>query len=274
MPNNSNKKGEALEHAVEMIERVILERNPSLVPTSFKIERKKIIFADGVKHEIDLYITIKHGSGYDSVFIFECKNLKEKASKNDIIVFSEKIKCCKSQKGFFIATGFSRDAENQAKGDNRMELLKANNECDLTPLLDIWVTTNFIKDEKFYFLPYNKSDLIEITLASKIIFKNNPISIKDFLRPIVYKLRDDYCGRDRKKEFKIQHELLYQRRELYIDNVEIANIKIELLCEFTYIKPNIILKFDIKTRGKIIEFEDVSISSEFVLKGGFIITPK
>src|SRR5437879_2880832 len=45
--------------------------------------------------------------------------------KNDIIIFSEKIKAAEAQRGFFVAPSFTRDAEAQARLDPRMELLTA-----------------------------------------------------------------------------------------------------------------------------------------------------
>src|SRR5712691_2164301 len=75
---NPQEKGNALENAVHAIEMVILRTNPATKDATITIEPKKIVVVDGVKHEIDIYITIDLGHGYKSVFIFECKNTPRK----------------------------------------------------------------------------------------------------------------------------------------------------------------------------------------------------
>jgi hypothetical protein len=126
MPEQSaHEKGDSLENAVRAIERAILSRFPGYSEDTFTIESKKILRVAGVKHEIDVFVMVRHGAGYDSTFIFECRNREEKANKNDIIVFSEKIKATNAQRGFFVARGFTGDAEAQSATDGRLELLRA-----------------------------------------------------------------------------------------------------------------------------------------------------
>ena len=126
MSRTSNQlKGDALEDAVRGIESAILRASPALAEGTFEIESKKIVVANAVRHEIDLYVTVRLGPGYDSVFVFECKNWESGVSKNDIIVFSEKIRATRAQTGFFVAKDYSRDAVAQATQDHRIVLLTA-----------------------------------------------------------------------------------------------------------------------------------------------------
>jgi hypothetical protein len=132
--NSSAKvKGDSLEEAVQTLEAAILRESPSYVEGTFQFEPKKIIMADGVRHEIDLWVTVDHGNGYTATFIFECKNWRKKIGKSHIIEFSEKVKVAPAQKGFFVAKSFTRYAEAQAKKDPRVELLCVE-ELDLTEL--------------------------------------------------------------------------------------------------------------------------------------------
>jgi hypothetical protein len=125
MSVSAHAKGRLLEHAVELIERHILTVERSILDTELTIEPRKIISSNGVRHEIDLYVQVHAARGYDSVFIFECKNRKPNVDKNDIIVFSEKIDITGSQRGFFIARGFGADAVARAALDPRMTLAVA-----------------------------------------------------------------------------------------------------------------------------------------------------
>lgn len=52
------KKGNALEDAVHLIEQTILSNNPATRDAVIMIEPKKIVIVDGVKHEIDIIVTI------------------------------------------------------------------------------------------------------------------------------------------------------------------------------------------------------------------------
>src|ERR1017187_6496765 len=119
------KKGHQLEEAVRAIEETILRQSPGLKEGAFRIESRKLIYADGVKHEIDLWVSVEIAKGYKSIFVFECKNWEDKVSKNEIIVFCEKIDVTSAQKGFFVAKSFTRDAVAQAAKDARIQLLTA-----------------------------------------------------------------------------------------------------------------------------------------------------
>ena len=120
------EKGNELENAVKAIEHVILQSSPGLEENTFRIESKKILNIEGVRHEIDIWVEIDHGKDYRSIYIFECKNWKDSVGKNEIIIFSEKIDAVQAQKGFFVARSFTRDAIAQAAKDKRIKLLKVN----------------------------------------------------------------------------------------------------------------------------------------------------
>lgn len=120
-----DEKGHALEIAVHAIESVILESSPSLRGQPFEIERRKILTVDDVRHEIDVYARVGAATGYESIFIFECKNWEAPVSKNEIIIFSEKIDVAVAQRGYCVAKKFTKDALAQAAKDPRVTILYA-----------------------------------------------------------------------------------------------------------------------------------------------------
>jgi restriction endonuclease len=122
----AKEKGDALEQAVREIESAILRSFPGYSESAFRIESKKILKVAGVRHEIDIYVTASLGPGYETVFIFECKNWEEKVGKNEIIVFAEKVQAANAQRGFFIAKSYTADALAQGRGNPRLELLLAS----------------------------------------------------------------------------------------------------------------------------------------------------
>jgi hypothetical protein len=107
------EKGNALELAVHAIESAIIKASPSYQEKTFAIDSNKIVTVSGVRHEIDIWVSVDLGSGYTARFIFECKNQEERVGKNEIIVFAEKIKAVQAQSGFFVAKSFTADAEAQ-----------------------------------------------------------------------------------------------------------------------------------------------------------------
>jgi hypothetical protein len=117
-------KGDSLENAVAAIEKVILQSSAGMGRKPI-VEKKKIINVNGVRHEIDVYVTADLAPGYKPIFIFECKNWKEAVGKNEIIVFSEKIDVSHATSGCFVAKAYTSGAVSQAKTDPRITLLLA-----------------------------------------------------------------------------------------------------------------------------------------------------
>ena len=87
----AQRKGDSLEAAVHSIEETILRLAPGFAEGTFKILNKQVVVTQGVRHEIDLFVVASMPTGYESTFIFECKNWQSKVGKNEIIVFSENL---------------------------------------------------------------------------------------------------------------------------------------------------------------------------------------
>lgn len=122
------EKGESLERAVEAIEHAVLKYEPSLKNVEYTITRRKIVFFEGANHEIDLHLEFHLAKHHNSVFIFECRNRKEKVDKNDVIILDEKAIACGAQKAFLIARSFTTGAEQKTESPrSRVVLLKAKN---------------------------------------------------------------------------------------------------------------------------------------------------
>lgn len=129
--------GKALERAIELIERQILDKIEKSNIGEVVVETRKIIIDEGVRHEIDIFVTVNLNIGTPLIYIFESKNRKEKADKNDIIVFEAKIDAANAQNGYFVSREFTKDALNQAKKFPRISLnvVEENNEYEPDALL-------------------------------------------------------------------------------------------------------------------------------------------
>jgi hypothetical protein len=252
-------KGKELEDVVETIERLILKDTLGDDLKSVKIERNKIIIKNGVRYECDLYVTIDHGNGYDSVFIFECKNWKaNKVSKNDILIFNDKLDVLCAQKGYFIATDYSSDAKHKAEQYSRMELLTAESKdysftfrMEDTELRKI--NYEFLEcDEQRRnsgnrILPY---DVLMIYRGKRVI--NNGGFLGALFGVMAQKILETAAplqmGINR---FTIDAQVPFQPGELLVDNEPMCCLKITgefviFLCE-----PQIELSYDISGRGRV-----------------------
>src|SRR6266487_3738665 len=131
----AQKKGDELEDAVHMIETVILRSNPNTKEATLTIATKRRVTVQGVRSEIDVYVSVELGNGLELIYIFECRNREEPVSKDDITVFNDKIQEVGAQKGYFVAKKYGRDASNKAKRYQRIELLKATDEFEALPFV-------------------------------------------------------------------------------------------------------------------------------------------
>ena len=139
------QKGDALEAAVLAIEELILRTSPNVKEKTYLIESKKLINVGGVHHEIDLFVTFELGPGYNPLYIFECKNWKDAVSKDEIIVFTEKIAAAGAQRGFFVAKSFTSGAVAQANKEPRMELVIAAEHDPASTILPFGYQSTFTK---------------------------------------------------------------------------------------------------------------------------------
>src|SRR5258708_1558325 len=89
--NKRERKGTALERAVALIQRSMLAAEPALTGADFTVEANKIVTVNGVRHEVDVLVTIRRGSTYETTHLFECKDWNKPVGKNEVIVLGEKV---------------------------------------------------------------------------------------------------------------------------------------------------------------------------------------
>lgn len=259
--------GNALEEAVRMIEMVILGVDPNAIDSPITIERKKIVVVEGVRHEIDIYITINNGRGYTSRFIFECKNWQDKVDKNEIIIFARKIQDVRAQKGYFVARRFTRDAIAQAERDG-IELLTADDVIEvLPPFLDNFhiLGNQVITPEtsaKFYLItddPNRQGYLPGYNAESFVKYKGEDMLLGKLLEKLHGQIVDEYMKHEptatfdeEKRRYETSKFTSFSEGELYIEGLECQGIEHRVVWVSQVVRPTIVSKFDIKTRGRVI----------------------
>lgn len=263
----ARQKGDTLENTVREIESAILHTAPGFSEGTFRIQSKRIVVSDGVRHEIDLYVTAALPTGYEAIFVFECKNWQDKVGKNDIIVFSEKVKATNAQRGFFVAKSFTKDAVAQAEKDPRLELLTA---AELDPS-SVLVPPNLISTHiitgsvNVVFGGFGSTGLPPFTPnLSNASFSVDgiPIVAADYIQEWTKKVRDDRVARfpwDTVPEgvhiVDFADERRFAEGSAFLDGRPVRNITLNGTTEVQLDRAVVVSVFEVKTRGRLITVE-------------------
>lgn len=277
-----SEKGNSLEQAVAAIERHILATAPGLNEGSFLIESKKVLVIGGVRHEIDIFVTIDSGPGYKSVFIFECKNWEDAVGKNEIIVFSEKIDAIPAQYGYFVAKSFTKDAEAQAKKDLRITLLIATEHDPLgipTPF-DFHFIQPVIKQVEVMFKGKSGSgEPVELNVDSTTAELNgSTLNLKEYVNIWASQLANEDVRRfpsrqlpDGNYERSAETSREFERGDFVIDGTAILETTLRITYAVQVINAAVLSSFEVATRGRVLSLAPVqmggaSVSVSFVSK--------
>jgi hypothetical protein len=259
--------GKELENAVEQIEQFIFNSNPALTEAEIRLEKRKIIISNGTKHEIDIYAEINLGSGYNSTFIFECKDWSKPVGKNEIIVFIEKIKVTIAQKGFFIAKSFTKDAVAQAKNDNRLQLIYMDTDFAINHFPNLIVNSTHLNTVTINALTDDNTFIERRSLNTKetiIRHYGQESNFSDFFLPIVRPLALERIKNEPVKSMSIGEYpysystvLDFSGKGILADDFELGKLNVTINFDLRISEAKILSKFDIKTRGRIVSFEPI-----------------
>ena len=276
------EKGEELERAVAAIERSILSAQPGLTESTFLMESRKIVEVGGVRHEIDIYVTIDAAPGYQSRFIFECKNWMDAVGKNEIIIFSEKIDATSAQKGFFVAKSFTADAEAQAAKDPRIALLVAN-ERDVADM-PIPFEMHFVHVENKHVQVHLRrrgsaaTEQIQLDLErSNSVLRGTEADLRVCFVEWAEKARDKQMrtfpsGRlpEGSYERNASEAHKFEPGEFVVDGMDIEQADVSIDFSVHLVRPMVISHFEVATRGRVISLSPIQLANGTVLRASFI----
>ena len=267
------EKGDALETAVAAIEEVILQ---SSLGTSKKplIEKKKIIRVNEVRHEIDIYVTAHIAPGYKSIFIFECKNWQKAVSKNEIIVFSEKIDASRATSGCFVAKSYSSDAVAQAERDPRITLLLA---AEFGPdsgpeLFQFFTRTPEMTKIDLTMARRGCHDLTKATVLSEtaeIKYQGRTINYKE----VLLHWSQLACQENLLASFAdalpagvyhhtVDRELPFSTGELIVNDLDIERLVFHIEYQVAVTQVPVVSHFEVASRGRYISFAPQVIGND------------
>jgi hypothetical protein len=280
------QKGNALEAAVVAIEELILTSSPNVKEKSYRIESKKIINVGGVHHEIDIFVTFELGPGYNSVYIFECKNWNEAVGKNEVVVFAEKIDAAAAQRGFFVAKSFTADAVAQAIKEPRMELVIAAEHDPASAILPIGYQSTFQKPThvKAVFRKRGatgtKSVAYDLPQAVATL-NGDPLNLLDYMNAWVTdaineSMRTFPSGTLADGTYKREctSDRQFGEGAFVVNDIAIETATIAVQFEINLIRPAVRTHFEINGRGRVISFEAHSVGSATINEVQFTFGPE
>jgi hypothetical protein len=260
--------GDALHRAVLSIERLILRSAPTLGEKTFLIEDKKVIRVNGVRHEIDIFVTVDAAPGYAAVYIFECKNWANPVGKNEIVVFSEKIKVLNAAHGYFVAKSFTEDARAQANLDGRLTLLLAaeHDFASLAPLgdLNLHSIAAVAKHAETEFKKRGSTGSVlepfELDKANATM-RGETLDLNVFIRDWANKTIADDTLKIRTErmaegvyERKVESKREFPDSDFIVNGLDMGSAAIVVDYHLHVYHPPIISRFDVESRGRFWSF--------------------
>jgi hypothetical protein len=265
------EKGNALEASVAAIEAHILNTSPALREKTFLIDSKKIISVGGVRHEIDIFVTINIGDGYTAVFIFECKNWQDAVGKNEIIIFAEKVAVSGAQHGYFVAKSFTKDARAQAATNSRICLLTASeHDPTIAPVpfgFHGVIVTPEHAEAVFHVRGRTHSELKDVDLGTvKAKLLGNVIDLRQYLckwaeqasNEDVLSFRSERCPEG------VYYRTAIPKREFSpgeftLDERDIERAETTLRYKVALVRPPVISHFEVETRGRVVSLGPIQM---------------
>jgi len=268
--------GKSLERATKLIETHILKHIIESDIGKVKIDTNKIVTIDGVRNEVDIYVTVDLKIGTSLIYIFECKNYRsKKVNKNDIILFEDKIKITNAQKGYFVAKSYTKDARNRTATNNNIELLTLDNENSkiFDPDYFLQIESAYIKncsikitvtpeipfEKKFEFLTIIHSDQKKQTIHDLVLEKvllGNPIATK-------YRTSDDHHKGKLMQSDQEKVETMHSERKRWTFKIHLKDpimngiqykwIWLLVDVEYEIETPQIIFEYNIKEKGHYVK---------------------
>lgn len=276
-PQSSRKKGNTLEAIVSKIESFIL-RSKNIPRDAIEIEKNRIFIIDGERYEIDVWISIDHGSGYNAEFAFECKNWSKKVGPKEILWFAAKLDRIPANKGYVVAKDYTSNAVLEAERNPRIELLRVDIEKNyLGPIpFEFHAIHNTEKKHaEVDFVAHdanNSGKRIEISNEALVIRKGGKQeTVAEFMKPILEDLEKESIsvfpsGNLSPGVHKHLHSttLNFKRGELLVDaatKIDVKTIMIELELNIEVIALPVNTLSSIEGRGELWEFESTKIGS-------------
>jgi hypothetical protein len=259
----SNKAvGDRLEDAVELIERQMLREYESQGKVTF--ERNKVAIIDGARYEADLLVGIRHPVGYETTYLFECKNWKRVAGKNEVVKVNDAIEAFGAQRGYLVAKRFSKDAKAKQHKCPRVLFLLASEMSTLIPHPFVRTITMLASAQiraTFSVRLPDEEEAPPLTPTSVVRHGGVERMASDWLQPIANAMIAAGRGKNTGPLAEGKHLLVeeetygFKKGELFVDGYACAGVRIHVEQPFWCAPATTSMKFAIEGRGEAVQLK-------------------
>jgi hypothetical protein len=268
MAKQNSSKGAALEKAVAIIEETILSKDPRLRGFSFSVELNKIFTIDGVRHEVDVFVTTAPNTPYEGRWIFECKNWKEPVGKNEIIILAEKVQAVAASSGFIVARELTKDAAAQLKLNKRLTFVRCADEFADILKIQLKHTIREITHVEIALKERGVAPtdgLRNADLSNKpCVLDNRSMLFKEFILEQAHRIVAEELSQDPavlRAEGGIAKtccsDILFSEREFLIGSMEVERMRLWVSFQLFVRPTKLVSKFELSKRGRVYTFEPV-----------------
>lgn len=255
---------------MRFIQETILRSDPNLNGAPFTIEVNKVVKIAGVRSEIDVLVKTLPGSPYESVSIFECKNRKKAASKNDVILLAKLVEATGANRGYLVARKFSKDAEAQSRLDGRLGLVSCTDEF-ASPLSNLQLLWSAPEPRTITVL-IKRRGVSPAQPPQELIWKDRvchfagrPTQLAQFLntqiRPAIaenhqsqkHEFREEGTHCDRKCSVRIE----FEPGEFMLDGFDVEAMVLEIQYAVKVRRQKLLSKFELTAQGRAFTLEPI-----------------
>lgn len=262
--SKAKQKGNELEHAVHKIEETLLASYPSLAGADATLERNRIFTIDGVRHEVDIWITISPGTPYETHHLVECKNHKKAVGTDEVDKLVAKRNRLGAHKALIVARSFTRDAVAVAKAE-RIELAEVSD--DFWPPLDAFRSSvvGYQREATWFTVcavdQTSISRMGNLDHQTPIIVNRSPATIATYIEPALNRHLTDLANRDARARLEGLHRgrtgftVFFGSGEATIHGEEVTRIVVEYDYILDVVHGKISARFNVKGRGGFVRMD-------------------
>lgn len=244
-----------------------MRSDPEVVGKRFEIEANKIVTVDDVRHEIDVYVKTALGSPYEATWIFECKNWKEPAGKNEVALLAHKVQALGAARGYLVAGQLGKYGRAELKRTDRVDFIPCTDQV-LSPFNNLQLIDT-VHAMSLAQVSIKQRGVPPKVPPEKLNYKNvrcrcegKPQTLTTFLEPHIRESLAEDARRNADKyrqpgkyRGEAAFELVGEPGELVINDLDVERMVVGLEFEVHTRRRKVQSKFEFEGRGRVFSLE-------------------
>lgn len=239
---------------------LLLKHRAQLIGKEILVKPRKRQRIRGVLHEFDLWISVQDVG----IFLIECKDWeKRRVGKNDVIVFSEKMRETKAVGGYIVARTFTRDAKARARLHRGLKLQVMNQDIES---LAAWfggfhfVELSLIADESRCYLRFTPGGRVPVLNEDREVSFLGEATTLTALRAKLYekavhdRIATEPTGEKPEGMYRLEHSAEFESGGLIVDGSTVDKIAVEVVFNVDVEHPSLFWHYNFVNRGVSLRF--------------------